>query len=77
MPGQTGNGTRRQPFSSVNSRQDAPATAADANSVEGSESATVEFTKEEVEALLNEKLKASKFDHKVYILFSYLFVIIL
>lgn len=64
VPGQTGNGTRRQPFSSVNSRQDAPATAADANSVEGSESATVEFTKEEVEALLNEKLKASKFDHK-------------
>ncbi|XP_024024920.1 kinesin-like protein KIN-14C [Morus notabilis] len=63
-PGQTGSGPpRRQPFSSVNNRQDATATAADANSIE-SENTSVEFTKEEVEALLNEKLKASKFDHK-------------
>ncbi|XP_062087449.1 kinesin-like protein KIN-14C [Humulus lupulus] len=60
---QPGNSTRRLPFSSVNNRQDASA-AADVNSVEGSDSGSVEFTKDEVEALLNEKLKSSKFDIK-------------
>ncbi|KAL5579168.1 hypothetical protein UlMin_011610 [Ulmus minor] len=65
VAGQTGNGPRRQPFSSlsVNSRQNAASTT-DASSVECAESASVEFTKEEVEALLNEKLKSSKYDLK-------------
>lgn len=62
--GQAGNGPRRQPFSAVNNRQDVPA-AADASNTEVSNSATVDFTKEEVEALLNEKLKLSKLDLKV------------
>ncbi|KAH7545834.1 hypothetical protein FEM48_Zijuj01G0135800 [Ziziphus jujuba var. spinosa] len=61
--GQMGNGPRRQPFSAVNSRQDVPA-AADSSSTEVTESASVDFTKEEVEALLNEKLKLSKLDLK-------------
>ncbi|PON64977.1 Kinesin-like protein [Parasponia andersonii] len=61
--GQTGNGPRRQPFSAVNNRQDVPA-ASEISSVEGSDSVNVEFTKVEVEALLNEKLKSSKFDLK-------------
>lgn len=48
-------------------RQEAAPTS-DIGSTEGSECASVEFTKEEVEALLNEKLKVKKFDHKVYFL---------
>lgn len=47
----------------VNNRQDVPP-AGDASV----ESESVEFTKEEVEALLNEKPKAKKFDHKVIFL---------
>lgn len=70
--GQMGNGPRRQPFSAVNNRQDVPA-AADASSTEVSESASVEFTKEEVEVLLNEKLKLTKFDLKV-LSFSLIFI---
>lgn len=34
-------------------------------STEGSDCGTIEFTKEEVEALLNEKPKTKKFDLKV------------
>ncbi|OMO64942.1 hypothetical protein COLO4_31687 [Corchorus olitorius] len=54
--GATGSGRTRQPLGTAN-RQD-PSTAADAGNVE--ESPTHEFTKEEVEALLNEKPKAQK-----------------
>ncbi|KAF3451633.1 hypothetical protein FNV43_RR07728 [Rhamnella rubrinervis] len=61
--GHAGNGPRRQPFSMVNNRQDGSA-AADASNTEVSNSGNVEFTKEEVEALLNEKLKLSKLDLK-------------
>ncbi|KAH7514901.1 hypothetical protein FEM48_Zijuj11G0139400 [Ziziphus jujuba var. spinosa] len=61
--GQMANGPRRQPFSAVNSRQDVPA-ATDASSIEVTESANVDFTKEDIEALLNEKLKLSKLDLK-------------
>lgn len=39
---------------------------ADASNLEGLENTTVEFTKEEVEALLNYKPKIKKFDHKVF-----------
>ncbi|KAH7516027.1 hypothetical protein FEM48_Zijuj10G0091000 [Ziziphus jujuba var. spinosa] len=61
--GQMVNGPRRPPFSAVNSRQDVPA-AADASSTKVTESANVDFTKEDIEALLNEKLKLSKLDLK-------------
>ncbi|KAI4371670.1 hypothetical protein MLD38_009996 [Melastoma candidum] len=54
---------KRQAFTDVNSRPEAIA-GADAASLEGSESAPVEFTKEEVEALLSYKPKIKKFDHK-------------
>lgn len=54
-------GRGRQAFSEVNSKQDVTA-ASDVGSGEGSECGTVEFTKEEVEALLNEKLKGKKLD---------------
>ncbi|KAL7212031.1 hypothetical protein ACSBR2_014818 [Camellia fascicularis] len=57
-------GRGRQPFSSVNNRQDAAANAGHLAGTEGSECGTVEFTKEEVEALLNEKFKGKKFDLK-------------
>ncbi|KAB2601067.1 kinesin-1 [Pyrus ussuriensis x Pyrus communis] len=54
-------GRQRPPLAVV--KQDAAGTS-DIGSVEGSECANVEFTKEEVEALLIEKLKVKKFDHK-------------
>lgn len=63
--GQAGNGPRRQPFSMVSNRQDVSA-AADASNNEVSNSGNIEFTKEEVEALLNEKMKLSKLDLKVF-----------
>lgn len=59
----TNTGRTRQAFSLVN-KQDISA-ASDMSSTEGSESGNVEFTKEEAEALLNEKSKAKKFDLKV------------
>lgn len=62
--GPTNTGHARQAFTVVNNRQDVPA-ASGTGSTEGSECRTVEFTKEEVETLLNEKLKAKKFDLKV------------
>ncbi|KAF2303618.1 hypothetical protein GH714_020176 [Hevea brasiliensis] len=55
--------TDRKPFGSVNKRQDVTASG-DVGSTEGSESENIEFTKEEVEALVNEKPKMKKFDHK-------------
>ncbi|KAH7519129.1 hypothetical protein FEM48_Zijuj08G0001300 [Ziziphus jujuba var. spinosa] len=51
--GQMAIGPRRQPFSVINSRQDVPA-AANASSTEVTESANVDFTKEDIEAFLNE-----------------------
>jgi kinesin family protein C1 len=67
-------GRGRQAFTEVNNRQDVTATS-DVGSGEGSECGTVEFTKEEVEALLNEKLKGKKFDLKVnnFVLLSHEF----
>ncbi|KAB2060440.1 hypothetical protein ES319_A10G017500v1 [Gossypium barbadense] len=58
--GPTGTARTRQPFAVVNNRQDVN-TAAVANAEECSNH---EFTKEEVEAILNEKPKAKKFDLK-------------
>ncbi|KAL5841876.1 hypothetical protein ACOSQ3_012479 [Xanthoceras sorbifolium] len=63
MAGPTSTARTRQAFAVVNNRQDAPAST-DAGSAEGSECGNVEFSKEEVEALLNEKPKAKKFDLK-------------
>ncbi|XVE51198.1 hypothetical protein DITRI_Ditri02bG0020400 [Diplodiscus trichospermus] len=56
--GPTGIGRSRQPFAVVNNRQDAT-TAANAE-----ECRNHEFTKEEVEAILNEKPRAKKIDLK-------------
>ncbi|GLT75502.1 hypothetical protein SLA2020_472210 [Shorea laevis] len=58
--GPTGTGRTRQPFGVVTNEQEAT-TATDVGSTEECGS---EFTKEKVEALLNEKPKASKFDLK-------------
>ncbi|XP_022140187.1 kinesin-like protein KIN-14C [Momordica charantia] len=52
----------RQPFLDVNSRQGV--SASDACSIDDSECGPIEFTKEEIDALLNEKLKGKKFDLK-------------
>ncbi|KAL5546267.1 hypothetical protein UlMin_005954 [Ulmus minor] len=60
VAGQTGNGPRRQPVSSSSNA----ASSTDASSVQSAESSSGDFTKEEVEALLNEKLKAGKYDLK-------------
>ncbi|XP_058194558.1 kinesin-like protein KIN-14D [Rhododendron vialii] len=57
-------GRGRQPLAAVNNRQDVVASASDMGGAEGSECESVEFTKEEVEALLNEKVKGKKFDVK-------------
>ena len=35
-------------------------------STEGSECEPIDFTKEEIEALVNERVKMKKFDHKVF-----------
>ncbi|XP_059437281.1 kinesin-like protein KIN-14C [Corylus avellana] len=63
MVGPASTGRVRQAFSVVNNRQDVTA-ASDMGSAEGSDCGIVEFTKEEVDALLNEKLKGKKFDLK-------------
>lgn len=63
-PTSTGTGRPRQAFAVINNRQDGGA-ASDMASTEGSDCGITEFTKEEVEALLNEKPKAKKFDLKV------------
>ena len=65
MVGPASTGRVRQAFSVVNNRPDVTA-ASDMGSAEGSDCGIVEFTKEEVDALLNEKLKGKKFDLKVY-----------
>ncbi|KAF5472874.1 hypothetical protein F2P56_009543 [Juglans regia] len=61
--GPASTGRMRQPFAVVNSRQDGTGNS-DMGSAEGSECGTVEFTKEEVEALLNVKFKGKQFDFK-------------
>ncbi|XP_057963055.1 kinesin-like protein KIN-14C [Malania oleifera] len=58
-----GGGRSRPAFGVVTNRQDAPSVG-DPGSSEGLECGTVEFTKEEVEALLNEKIKSKRFDLK-------------
>ena len=63
MLGPTAGARGRQPFVDVNNRQGVSAN--DACSTEDSECGTVEFTKEEVDALLSEKFKGKKFDTKV------------
>lgn len=66
IQGTTGRG--RLPFASVNKGLDANA-ANDVGSTEGSECSTAEFTKEDVEALLNEKMKkGNPYDNKVSII---------
>ncbi|KAJ6364080.1 hypothetical protein OIU76_029091 [Salix suchowensis] len=64
--GRTGGSTNveRKPFGSVNKKLDVAATSDVGNSAEGSDCGNVEFTKEEVDALVNERLKMKKFDHK-------------
>ncbi|KAK6283651.1 hypothetical protein POUND7_002603 [Theobroma cacao] len=59
--GLTGTGRTRQAFAVVNNRQDVT-TASNADAGNAEECPNHEFTKEEVEALLNEKPKAKKFD---------------
>ncbi|XVF27786.1 hypothetical protein REPUB_Repub14bG0138900 [Reevesia pubescens] len=61
--GPTGTGRTRQAFAVVNNRQDVT-TAANAEAGYAEECPNHEFTKEEVEAILNEKPKAKKFDLK-------------
>lgn len=62
--GPTSSSRARQAFSDVNIKQDAT-THGEMASTEGSENISVEFTKEEVETLVNEKPKTKKFDLKV------------
>ncbi|KAK8618326.1 hypothetical protein V6N13_132320 [Hibiscus sabdariffa] len=57
--GTTGAGRTRQPFAAVNSRQEVTAAV-----TAPEECPNHEFTKEEVESILNEKPKAKKFDLK-------------
>ncbi|XP_011003401.1 PREDICTED: kinesin-1-like isoform X2 [Populus euphratica] len=54
----------RKPFGSVNKKLDVAATSDVGSCVEGSDCGNVEFTKEEIDALVNERLKMKKFDHK-------------
>ncbi|KAI4296520.1 hypothetical protein L6164_036470 [Bauhinia variegata] len=58
-------GGGRPPFAAVNNRPDANTASNDVVSTEGSERSIVEFTKEDVDALLNEKMKkGNTFDSK-------------
>ena len=66
----------RKPFGSVNKKLDVAATSDMGNSAEGSDCCNVEFTKEEVDALVNERLKMKKFDHKVLLCY-FCFLVIL
>ena len=65
MAGPTASSRARQVLSTVSSNQQDSSNAADLPaSSEASE--TVDFTREEIEALLNEKIKGKKFDLKVW-----------
>lgn len=68
MVGPASTGRARQAFAVVNNKPDGTVTN-DMGSAEGSDCAPVEFTKEKIEALLNEKSKGKKFDHKVMLIF--------
>ncbi|CAI0407056.1 unnamed protein product [Linum tenue] len=59
----TGGGDRK-PFGSINRKLDAAASSADASINDAAESICTEFTKEEVEALVNERPKMKRFDLK-------------
>lgn len=69
MLGTRGVGRGRQAFAAINNQQDLGAPSG-MTSTEGPECGTIVFTKEEVEALLNEKIKAKKFDTKVVLIFQ-------
>lgn len=72
--GSTAASRRRQATAVVTNRQDA-AVGGNADTVnEELESVKVEFTKEEVDVLLNEKIRAKKFDLKVSFIIYYRFV---
>ncbi|KAA8519950.1 hypothetical protein F0562_014140 [Nyssa sinensis] len=64
MVGLASTGRGRQAFAVVNNPPHIRMNAGDSGGTDGSEGATVEFTKEEVDALLNEKIKGKKFDLK-------------
>ncbi|XP_052180529.1 kinesin-like protein KIN-14C [Diospyros lotus] len=64
LAGPVSTGRGRQPFAAMPNRQDANLNANDLAGTEASECESVQFTKEEVEALLNEKIKGKKFDLK-------------
>ena len=69
MLGTRGVGRGRQAFVSINNQQDL-GSASEITGTEGPEGGSIEFTKEEVEALLNEKIRAKKFDTKVVLIFK-------
>ncbi|KAJ8761678.1 hypothetical protein K2173_004454 [Erythroxylum novogranatense] len=60
--GRSGFGPDRKPLSSLSARKQDDPTSSDMGSTEGAN--TIDFTKESVDALLSEKLKMKKFDHK-------------
>ncbi|XAR53732.1 Minus-end-directed kinesin ATPase [Bertholletia excelsa] len=64
MVGAVGTGRGRQPLAAMTNQQDFVVNGSDSGGTEGSDGGIVEFTKEEVEALLNEKIKGKKFDLK-------------
>lgn len=71
MVGQANSVRSRQVFSVVNAGADLGDPVANGNSDCGSSGGGVEFTKEDVEALLNEKMKGkNKFDYKVDVVFD-------
>lgn len=72
MVGTATNGRSRQAFSVVNGGQDLDPNSAPASNA-GSECGGIEFTREDVEALLNEKPKRKdRFNLKVNVFFSIL-----
>lgn len=61
-------GRARAPFGAVNNKTEAN----DVGSAEGSECSTIDFTKEEVEALLNERMKkGTPYDNKVWLVLNF------
>ena len=65
MDRQQGGSRVRTPFSVVTNTA---ATSDTANAAEGA-AVVVDFTKDEVEALLNEKKKGNTYDNKVFVMF--------
>ncbi|KAL6990853.1 hypothetical protein U1Q18_008976 [Sarracenia purpurea var. burkii] len=64
MVGAGGTGRGRRPLVAVANRQEVAVNAGDLGGTEGSVCSSVEFKKEEIEALLNEKIKGKMFDLK-------------